>query len=93
MEIKSKLQQITGFSQDVGLYPCAKDMPVLQKISDKVSVGPIRLYLHPGPEISSRPIVRDDHTKRPADYENNSSRPMDDHVCLDNMSQALSHIQ
>ena len=45
-----------------------------------------------GPEISSRPIVRDDHTKRPDDYENNSSRPVDDHVFLDNMSQALLHI-
>ena len=47
--------------------------------------------LQPGPEISSRPIVRDDHTKRPDDYENNYSRPVDDHVFLNNLSQALLH--
>ena len=42
-----------------------------------------------GPEISSRPIVRDDHTKRPDDHENNYSRPVDDHVYLENLSQFL----
>ena len=44
-----------------------------------------------GPEISSRPIVRYDHTKHPEDYENNPSRPMDEHVLQDNLSQALLH--
>ena len=47
--------------------------------------------LDSGPEISSRPIVRDDHTKRPDDYENNFSRPVDDQVFLDNLRQALLH--
>ena len=47
--------------------------------------------LHSGPEISSRPIVRDEYTKRPDYYENNYSRPVDDHVFLENLSQFLGN--
>ena len=61
------------------------------RLSQVLSWFLLCLPLHPGPEISSRPVVRDDHTKRPDDYENNYSRPMDDHVLLENLSQFLGN--